>query len=75
MPYKFHYVATQGNQTGFLKPTPHHNTGAKFVAQSNVNKLISHKTMRTGMGASRTSVRLRKGSAVEKRQASGRVPA
>lgn len=52
--------------TGFLKFTPHHRTGAKFVAQSKVNKLISQSTTSTGMGARSTSVRLRKGSAAVK---------
>ena len=49
--------------TGFLKLTPHHNTGAKFVAQSKVNRLMTHMMTNTGIGASRTSVRLRKGRA------------
>ena len=43
--------------------TPHHSTGARFVAQSNVKRLISHMTTSTGIGASNTSVLLRKGKA------------
>lgn len=54
--------------TGFLKLTPHHNTGARFVAQSNVNKLMNQIIPRTGIGARRTSVRLRNGRAVVESQ-------
>lgn len=54
----------QLSYTGFLRLTPHHSTGAKFVAQSNVKRLMSQRTARTGIGASRTSVRLRNGNAL-----------
>lgn len=50
--------------TALRKLTPHHNTGARLVAQSNVKRLISHITTSTGTGASSTSVLLRKGRAV-----------
>lgn len=43
--------------------TPHHKTGARLVAQSNVNRLMTQRITRTGIGARRTSVRLRKGRA------------
>lgn len=56
------YAISQPDQTGF-EPTPHHITGAKLLAQSNVNKLMNHKTSNTGMGESRISVRLRNGNA------------
>jgi len=49
--------------TAFRRLTPHHSTGAKFVAQSKVNRLTSQTITRTGMGARRISVRARKGSA------------
>ncbi len=45
--------------------TPHHNTGARFVAQSNVKRLMIHRITSTGMGANSTSVRLRKGKATK----------
>lgn len=57
---------TQGyihSHTGFRKLTPHHSTGARLVAQSNVNRLISHKMKSIGIGTNSTSVRLRKGRA------------
>jgi len=49
--------------TAFLKLTPHHSTGARFVAQSKVKRLMIHMMTSTGMGANSTSVRLRKGRA------------
>jgi hypothetical protein len=51
------------HQTSFRKATPHQSTGAKCVAQSNVNKLINHITTKTGTGESKTSVLLKKGNA------------
>ena len=52
-----------GGYTGALRLTPHHKTGARFVAQSKVNKLISQMMISTGIGARSTSVLLRKGKA------------
>lgn len=49
--------------TALRRFTPHHRTGARLVAQSKVNKLMSQMMTRTGTGAKRTSVRLRKGKA------------
>jgi len=56
--------------TALRKVTPHHSTGARFVAQSKVKRLMSQITTRTGTGASRTSVLLRNGRAVVKRSVS-----
>lgn len=55
------------NHTGFRKVTPHHNTGAKLVAQSKVKRLINQITSSIGIGAKSTSVRLRNGNAEERK--------
>ena len=60
-------------QTSFRNATPHQRTGAKWVAQSNVNKLMNHTTINTGTGESRTSVLLRKGSARKDQQSDREV--
>lgn len=49
--------------TGLRRPTPHHSTGAKLVAQSNVKRLMTHRITSTGMGTKSTSVRLKNGRA------------
>jgi hypothetical protein len=51
------------DHTALRRFTPHHRTGARLVAQSKVNRLMNQRITSTGMGARRTSVRLRKGRA------------
>lgn len=52
------------DHTALRRFTPHHSTGARLVAQSKVNKLMNQRMTSTGIGARRTSVRLRKGRAM-----------
>lgn len=51
------------SHTELRSRTPHHKTGARLVAQSNVNRLISQMTASTGIGDNTISVLPRKGKA------------
>jgi hypothetical protein len=64
VPVTQRYLRMVYNYTAFRRFTPHHKTGARLVAQSNVNRLMNHVLTSTGTGARRTSVLLRKGRAL-----------